>query len=551
MDISAILKAVIAPGQDGAPDRLEGLRPGDQLTAKVLQTESDGRLMIDLGRFRALAQTDIQAQPGQTLKLTVEQIGRPMRLRLEPAAPETSTRPLPEIGLNEIFDGPELRKALDAIRRMVRAFGEKTVTLQTRHESGQGQSGTRLQNEGGPRPSGQVSAQPISEGGARPPGQVPAQAVSEGGVKPPGQVVAQPISEGEAKPPGQMVAQPRNENGAPSPGRIVVQPQDEGGTRQAAKGAQSGVGSESISRNSGETGAQARIVPSGRHAAEVSTTSTPGHAMGMTASADQTAGSVGYQAPIQQALVQLGVFLAKPSADASVQQWVDALRVHLSESGHLFEAKLAAMVETSSSVQEKSGGEAVRRIMINDLKPNLLILREALAGNNAQVLAENGAGPKEIEVLKHTVDRMLAHVEHQQERAVQRSGDQDHYQVFAHLLPVKEHPQPVRLKVYYPKKQAGADGRLQHRIALLLDMDRLGPVRADVAMADRMLRIRFFVRDQEVQALFGQHLGEVETALSESFEQVDIAALVSEEKIARFEQEDRTHDPVGRVDLRA
>jgi hypothetical protein len=505
------------------------------LTAKVLQIESDGRLMIDLGRFRALAQTDIQAQPGQTLKLTVEQIGRPMRLRLEPAAPETSTRPLPEIGLNEIFDGPELRKALDAIRRMVRAFGEKTVTLQTRHESGQGQSGTRLQNEGGPRPPGQVSAQPFSEGGAGPTGQVPAQAVSEGGVKPP----------------GQMVAQPRNENGAPSPGRIVVQPQDEGGTRQAAKGAQSGVGSESISRNSGETGVQARIVPSGRHAAEVSTTSTSGHAMGMTASPDQTAGSVGYQAPIQQALVQLGVFLVKPSADASVQQWVDALRGHLSESGHLFEAKLATMVETSASVQEKSGGEAVRRIMINDLKPNLLILREALAGNNAQVLAENGAATKDIEVLKHTVDRMLAHVEHQQERAVQRSGEQDHYQVFAHLLPVKEHPQPVRLKVYYPKKQAGADGRLQHRIALLLDMDRLGPVRADVAMADRMLRIRFFVRDQEVQALFGKHLGEVETALSESFEQVDIATLVSEEKIARFEQEDRTHDPVGRVDLRA
>lgn len=384
MDISAIFKAVLAPGQERDRQQFEGVRPGDQLTAKIVRIETDGRLLIDLGRFRALAQTDLKGQiqphPGQTLQLTVERIGTPLQLRLEQASSAPVSKPIPEIGLTSLFTPKEQQQALNAIWRLV---------------------------------------------------------------------------------------------GSPHP------------------------------------------------------------------------------ASVQQALVHLGLFLVKPSADASVRQWIDALRVHLTESGHLFEARMAELADPASPTADKPGGEALQRVITRDLKPNLLILKEALAESRFKAIAEAGVTPKDIETARRTVDRLLSHVELQQERAVQRAGDQDPYQVFAHLLPVKENPQPVRLKIYYPRKQAGDEGHLKHRIALLLDMDRLGSIRADVGMDGNRLYVRFYVSDQGVQDRFEKHVRDIETVLSESFEQVDITTTVSEEKIEMFEREDHLGPSVGRVDLKA
>jgi hypothetical protein len=104
--------------------------------------------------------------------------------------------------------------------------------------------------------------------------------------------------------------------------------------------------------------------------------------------------------------------------------------------------------------------------------------------------------------------------------------------------------------VYYPRKRAGAEGSAQHRIALLLEMDRLGSVRADIAMVSRLLSIRFFVQDQTIRDVFDQQLPAMDEALSRAFDQVDIATFVSKEKIAQFESEDLLGPSVGRVDVK-
>ncbi len=451
MDISAIFKAVLAPDQESGLERFEGLRPGDQLTAKILHVETDGRLLIDLGWFRALAQTNIQAKPGQTLNLTVEKIGTPLHLRLEPAASSQEAKPIPQIALSSLLTSAQQQKAVNAIQRLLTTLPDHVKM---------------------PEP-------PVIQ--------------HQGGI-------------------------PQKE--------LTVKPQGEA--------------------------AQKSSTPQIRHEVGRAPTgpATP-VAEAPSLSSNSIAGAGKIQMSVHQALVQLGAFLDKPNSEATVHQWMEALRVQLSESGHLFEARLAEMADPSSPSNMQADAGELQRLVGRDLKPNLMILREVFVDTNANALSESGAGPKDIAILRQTVDRLLSHIEKQQERAVQRAGDQDPYQVFAHLLQVKEQTQPVRLKVYYPRKGRGAERNLQHRIALLLDMDHLGPVRADVAMAGNMLSIRFFVRDEEVQVLFDQHVPEVEAVLSDPFERVDIVTAVSKEKIAQFDREDRMGPPVGRIDVHA
>ena len=69
MDISAIFKAVLAPDKERSAENFSTLKQGDKLIGRVLKLESDGRALIDLGSFRALAHTTVPVQVGQKLPL--------------------------------------------------------------------------------------------------------------------------------------------------------------------------------------------------------------------------------------------------------------------------------------------------------------------------------------------------------------------------------------------------------------------------------------------------------------------------------------------------
>ena len=65
-------------------------------------------------------------------------------------------------------------------------------------------------------------------------------------------------------------------------------------------------------------------------------------------------------------------------------------------------------------------------------------------------------------------------------------------QVVQHWFVMENLKQPVQLKAYYPRgKSKDAKGGV-HRIALLLEMDRLGMLRVDLALFGRQLHIDFF-----------------------------------------------------------
>ena len=91
--------------------------------------------------------------------------------------------------------------------------------------------------------------------------------------------------------------------------------------------------------------------------------------------------------------------------------------------------------------------------------------------------------------------------------------------------------------------------QLLDKAALLLMLDRLGPVRVDLGMVERSLRIGFYVRDASVQQIFEKHGQAVVDGLADAFDHIQISTQVSKEKIAQFEGEDLMGPPVGRIDV--
>ena len=81
MDITAIIKAVLAPHDERSGSSLIELKPGDQLTGRVLKIASDGRVLLELGGKRAIAQIGFPVKIGQDLQLQVVTSGPVLHLR--------------------------------------------------------------------------------------------------------------------------------------------------------------------------------------------------------------------------------------------------------------------------------------------------------------------------------------------------------------------------------------------------------------------------------------------------------------------------------------
>lgn len=65
------------------------LEPGDKLAGKVIEVRTDNRLLIDFGRFRALAEAPFALETGDIIHVVVESRLPKLKLRLE-AAPSHS-----------------------------------------------------------------------------------------------------------------------------------------------------------------------------------------------------------------------------------------------------------------------------------------------------------------------------------------------------------------------------------------------------------------------------------------------------------------------------
>jgi len=131
-----------------------------------------------------------------------------------------------------------------------------------------------------------------------------------------------------------------------------------------------------------------------------------------------------------------------------------------------------------------------------------------------------------------------------------RGRGTDALQVITFTLPMEEGQKPARLKVFYPLKKDAAAG-IGFRISLLLSMERMGPVRADIFAYQQKLEVKFSTANKSVRRHIDGHLSRLGDLLSGVFETVNLTAAVDEKNIAAFEYEDLDMSGDRLVDLQA
>lgn len=258
---------------------------------------------------------------------------------------------------------------------------------------------------------------------------------------------------------------------------------------------------------------------------------------------------------VQNALTQIQSVFEKLHAEQSPHQIARWLRNAVEDRGILFEKHMADLTLEEKQIADHAQGRnpelSRSRILISgDIKSQLIHLKNYFAQTGGHHFLMDQLNPKEINFLRSSVERMLGHIEQQQERAVERWAEGEVQQVFVHTLPLQDQKSPLQLKLYYPRKEGREKHGQPHRIALLLDMERLGPVRVDLSMIDRHLKISFFVRDIKTQQLMTPQIHDVETSLAGHFDQIQIEVSVSEQKIRQFEEEDSKASVAGRINLK-
>jgi|GEM_PF-776604 len=131
-----------------------------------------------------------------------------------------------------------------------------------------------------------------------------------------------------------------------------------------------------------------------------------------------------------------------------------------------------------------------------------------------------------------------------------RGRGADPMQVITFTLPMEEGQNPARLKVFYPLKKNTATGA-GFRISLLLTMERMGPVRADIFACQHILEVKFSTENQSACQHIDNHLSRLGNLLNGVFETVNLTAAVDEKNISAFEYEDLEMSGDRLVDLQA
>jgi hypothetical protein len=243
--------------------------------------------------------------------------------------------------------------------------------------------------------------------------------------------------------------------------------------------------------------------------------------------------------------------LDRPSGLVAAQ-----LRQIIQDNGVLFEKKLADIATAAGfdhgrGQRTAAAAERLPVLISQDVKPQLLLLKSILSSSASDLKTALGIDSKAAVFLHRAADRMLGHIERQQEQIAARAQPNEPLLLFGHMVSMQDQGAPVQLKVYYPKKGRPEGQPNRHRIALLLQMDRLGMVRADIAALDGTLHVHFFVQDEATAQRFRQNIETVRRPLGADFDEVVVKVLVSIDKIAEFHEEDRNDETPGRIDLKA
>ena len=207
---------------------------------------------------------------------------------------------------------------------------------------------------------------------------------------------------------------------------------------------------------------------------------------------------------------------------------VPKLKSFVEDSGVFFEKKVSDLItklsEASSriqSVQSLDQLPEIRSIIDNDMKPNLLQLRELL--NNNQLASQLGDA-RSLDTIRGAVEELLSNIGSQQERAVDNQPNPTP-QFFSFHVPIKGE-ETAELKVFYNKGRK-KDSPEEFKMSLFLDMGKLGEVRSDFFHFKEDLSVTFYVRDDKVKSFMEENAHELEEALAPMFSNLSLSFMVS------------------------
>ncbi|MCK5486405.1 MAG: hypothetical protein KAI86_09335, partial [Desulfobacterales bacterium] len=235
-------------------------------------------------------------------------------------------------------------------------------------------------------------------------------------------------------------------------------------------------------------------------------------------------------------------------------KWLPFLKSYVENAGFFFEKKFADIINKFAQRPEGEGESTkeliraaeINKILTKDLKPVLFMLKAYL---EAPDLSAKLLNTKNLSRFKGSLDMLLADIFNQQTRAAHKHELPDPYNVFSFALPLKENQQKAKLKFYFPKKKKNGP-KNGFKISLLLDMDKIGEVRADFFLIKKELSITFFVNDDTRKIKFEEHLDEISGQLDPLFDYLILKTVVSGKKIQDFHREDLDLGSDKQIDLR-
>ncbi|NNF98275.1 MAG: hypothetical protein HKM93_02765 [Desulfobacteraceae bacterium] len=543
MDITAFIKTFITPDFKKLDHRQLQLKNGDLLMGTVLSLKEDGTVLVDFGKFRALTEIRFPVNTGDRLPLRVIETGQQLKLQLntdmigrtgvEQHTPTGAEHPaklypamLKDIGRILSPDRPdgqppipqEIQDALSTIRQFLTPLPvtEPTDVLVSQlknmvENSGfffEKKMGTILQQvmAGTDKMSPEKNPNPVS--------------------LPPGPLVSQPT-----------LPESTNKPGPALPANLVAEKAPPGTASQTQHGL-------TVQALSGDAAQQKIMV---RELVRVLTM------------APRQLNAAALPRQTQTMLTDMARLLLPAETSLRLDEVVTALKSIFIKDGSLKQADLEkAVLDMLSSKDRSTPASQVKqapntdspdkRIVIHsgdtadrgdikalirsDLKPNILMVQQFL---------ENGSETRKYMDMK-TAHRltaalasMITEMDRQQDHAAERKGNAEPFQTMMYSLPVKSRDKLVNLHVYYPKKQKGTP--VNPKISLLLDLDRLGPVRSDLTLIQQDLDITFYVSGEKVKSEMQSHLGDISGALAGRFNHIGLHVIVSRRKIEQFEHE--------------
>jgi hypothetical protein len=263
------------------------------------------------------------------------------------------------------------------------------------------------------------------------------------------------------------------------------------------------------------------------------------------------AASMPLSTAMKGALINLQQALSPVSPTDAMTTLVARVRDFVENSGIYFEKRLGQAItdlqaqSASMTPAELARQPIIRDLIINDMKPNLLILKQFL---DRQPLDSQAADRHMLETLKSVVQRTVSHIEQQQFMATEKPIDPDLFQAFSHLLFLTDAHRNARLKVYYAKKGRTMPTRIPG--------SRYGAGHGPHGNgADRFVdggqgsERHLFRQEAEIKAAIETEHHRIGEMLKDTFNTVAVSVVVNEKKIAEFEGEDLTLPKRRQVDL--